>query len=96
MFSVGADSGAGEWGGEGVVISSRSWSFAEEDLEDGCLGDFLLEDGCASGFVTLLEVELGPKARVDWALVEGLLRRVGGMVLVVVLGFWRERGWKGW
>ena len=82
-------------GGEGVVISSRSWSFAEEFLEDG-LGNFLLEEGGGRGFVTLLEEELGPKARVDWARVEGLLRRVGGMIVVIVAGFWRERIRRGW
>ena len=74
-------------GGEGVVISSRSWSFAEEVLVDGWGDfDFLVVVVGARGFVTLLEVELGPKARVDWARVEGLLRRVGGMVVIVVMG----------
>ena len=72
--------------GEGVEISSRSLA---EDLEVG-FGDFLVVVvvGGGRGFVTLLEVELGPKARVDWARVE-VLRRVGGMVAV---GFCRGRG----
>lgn len=44
--------------------------------------------------MTLLEEELGPKARVDWARVEGLLRRVGGMVGVVVVSW--DFGGRGW
>ncbi len=70
-----------------MEISSRSaWS----DLEAG-FGDLLVVEEGGRGFVTLLEVELGPKARVDWARVE-VLRRVGGMVAV---GFCRGRRWKG-
>ena len=59
-----------------MEISSRRAS----DLEAG-FGDFLVVVEGGRGFVTLLEVELGPKARVDWARVE-VLRRVGGMVAV--------------
>ena len=77
-----SSSGAGE-GVEGVDISSRS--AASDFLEAGFVfGDFLVEEGGGRGFVTLLEEELGPKARVDWARVE-VLRRVGGMVVVGVL-----------
>lgn len=79
---VGSDGDWGAGGGEGVEISSRS---AASDLElEAGFGDFFLvvEEG-GRGFVTLLEEELGPKARVDWARVE-VLRRVGGIVVVWV------------
>lgn len=69
---------------EGVEISSRS--ALSEFLEAGFVfGGFLvvLVEG-GRGFVTLLEEELGPKARVDWARVV-VLRRVGGMVVVGVM-----------
>ena len=76
-----SSSGAGE-GVEGVEISSRS--ALSDVLKAGFVfGDFLVVEVGGRGFVTLLEEELGPKARVDWARVV-VLRRVGGMVVVGV------------
>lgn len=68
-------SGASDGGVEGSVRWGVS-AFSRRVLEG------FLEVGGIEGFVTLLEVEFGPKARVCWARgwVVGTLRRVGGMV----------------
>ena len=78
-----SSSGAGE-GVVGVEISSRSAlsDFLEAGFVFGGFLVVLVEGG--RGFVTLLEEELGPNARVDWARVV-VLRRVGGMVVVGVM-----------